>query len=129
MTEEDVTAEHRRLLDVLTWSIRQYLHKKTSKALGSSTVTLPVADSIRLHRSASTASPSPPTSPESVETLPQKSVSEDCETSMERWGPSEPSSRNTTVLGGATNGADEDASTDSIVFQPDDADSDDAEFH
>eukprot|EP01033_Poteriospumella_lacustris_P001854 gene1854-1347_t len=128
MTEENVTAEHRRLLDVLTRSICQYLQKKTAKALGSSTATLPVAESIRLHRSASTTSSSLPTSPESVETLPQKSVSDDCETSMERWASSEPSSRNTTVLGGATNGADEDASTDSIVFQPDDADSDDAEF-
>lgn len=128
MTEENVTAEHRRLLDVLTRSICQYLQKKTAKALGTSTVTLPVAESIRLHRSASTTSSSLPTSPESVETLPQKSVSDDCETSMERWASSEPSSRNTTVLGGATNGADEDASTDSIVFQPDDADSDDAEF-
>lgn len=128
MVEEDVTAEHRRLLDVLTRSIRQYLHKKTSNALGSSTVTLPVAESIRLHHSTSTTtSTSLPTSPDSIDTQPRQGGSDDCETSMERWA-SEPSSRNTTVLDGTTIEADEDASTDSIVYQPEDTDSDDAEF-
>lgn len=128
MTKENVTAEHRRLLDALTRSISQYLQKKISKALGSSSVVLPVADSLRLHRSSSTTCSSLPTSPDSVETQPQKVHPDDCETSMERWVSSEPSSRNTTVLDCAINAIDEDASTDSIVYQPDDTDSDDAEF-